>query len=484
MGHLKVHRCFFILAFIVWIVRISLLAEAASLQHAQRKGSASSKRLSISQAVETAIARNLRLADSRLAVEEKKHQRRQAYSNFFPSVDLQYTAGADKYQGYIRNDFLQRSETNVEALSGIHPSRWTYRGSEARGIGTFPTYPYRIDPYRSFSIIATLTQPLFAGGRLVNDYSMANLGEAYSSLQLEVDRQDLILDVYYAYYQLLQATRLLEIANDSIRALQAFEYQATAFYREGVNPKADVLAAAGQLAQAYVQRSQARTDMGKAKATLNFLLHRPQETPIEIVENLTYIPSPYTIPDVYTTAAANRVEIRQANISVDQAMALVKSAQADLLPSVSVQLKAARLNDDWNVFDPEGNNDWSIRGVLTWSFDIFRKHETAKEKRTSQAKAFIEREQFVEQVMKDVKQAYDDMKRSENDIVENRKAVAFRKESFRVNQLSYQEQVATYVEVLDAQRQLALAQGDYIISMVGYLINRAVLERKMGILRE
>ncbi len=47
----------------------------------------------------------------------------------------------------------------------------------------------------------------------------------------------------------------------------------------------------------------------------------------------------------------------------------------------------------------------------------------------------------------------------------------------------YKEQVATYTEVLDAERQLALSLGDYYISLIQYRIARAVLERQMGIIR-
>jgi outer membrane protein TolC len=85
--------------------------------------------------------------------------------------------------------------------------------------------------------------------------------------------------------------------------------------------------------------------------------------------------------------------------------------------------------------------------------------------------------------MNDVKSAYLDMKRSESDISDNRKAVEYRTENFRINRERYKEQIATYIEVLDAQRQLAQAQGDYYNSLINCRINQAVLERQMGTLR-
>jgi outer membrane protein len=462
--------------FFVAVISFSLIVPSTA--HAYRKKPAKRPmRLSISQAVSIAVSRNLQMADSRLAIAEKEHQRREAFSDFFPSIDVSYTASTDKYM----------QSANIQALSGIHPSRWTQRGNPIGGqglLGLSPHYPYRIDPYRQFTMSATLTQPLFTGGRLVNDYKYAKLGVDYSALQFQVDRQDLILQVYEAYYDMLQAIKLLGVANESIRALQALRNQSVEFYKAGVVAKVDVLSAQGQLATAYIQQTQALHDIETAKATLCFLLRYPQESPLKIDESLTYQPNPYRIPQIYATTAGNRLEIRQANISVDQAMALVKTAKADLLPQVSVQATGRRINDDWNVFDPEGNNDWSIQGVLTWSFDMFRRRDTVKERRASQARAFVAREELVEQVMEQVKQAYVDMKRSESDIQNNRQAVQYNRENFRINQERYKEQVATYIEVLDAQRQLALAEGDLVVSEAGYLTNRAILERRMGILRQ
>ncbi|MGC8658580.1 MAG: TolC family protein [Desulfomonilaceae bacterium] len=435
--------------------------------------------VSLPQAIQIALARNLTMADSRLAVQEKEYQRREAYSDFFPSITLQYGATFDRYWNLL----------NIMGLYGMQDSRYATgqeayrRRNSANSNLQQAWYPYRIDPYRQFTGSVTITQPIFSGGKLINDYKYARLGVDYSAIQYEVNRQDLILNVTQAYYQMMQAQKLLQVANSSIRALEALRNQTKIFYREGQVAEVDVLSTEGQLAQAKIQRTQALADIAKNQATLNYLLRNPQDTPIKIIEDVSYSPSSYRLPDIYSIAATNRLEIRQANISVEQAIALAKSAKADLLPNIDVSLTGARYNDDWNVADPEGFNDWRIQGLLTWTFDMFRRRSTVAEKRSSHARSFVNRELLVETIMNEVRQAYEDMKRSESDIGDNRTAVAFRSENFRINQERYKEQVATYVEVLDAQRQLTLSQGDYFISLIGYRINKAILERKMGILR-
>ncbi len=453
-------------------------ADAADRRQGRRS---TEQRLNMQQAVALAVTRNLRMADDRLAVREKEHQRREAFSDFLPSIDLQYGATWYRY----------KNSSNVAAFAAAHDGRRILpvarQGNPADPVGSptvYGTYPYRIDPYKAFTLTATVSQPLYTGGRLLNDYKYARLGVDYSAIQYEVDRQDLILEVYQAYNQMTQSIKLLEVADQSIRALEALRNQTREFYKAGVVPKVDVLSTEGQLAQARIQKTQAQADIERYRATLNLLLRYPQETPLQIVPDISFVPSDYGIPQIYATAAANRLEIRQANISVEQAMALVKSSKADLIPAVSMQVQGSRTNDDWNPLDREAVNSWSLQGILTWSFDMFRRRETVKERRASQARAFVAREQLVEQIMEEVKSAYVDMKRSQSDIGDNRKAVEFRRENFRINQERYKEQVATYIEVLDAQRQLAQAEGDYYLSLIGYRINKATLERRMGILRE
>ena len=168
-------------------------ADADDLRVLERGPSPHETPLSLLSAVSIAVARNLRMADSRLAVVEKGHKRREAFSDFFPSLALQYTAAADKYQQQIVINSLNGVPVanNVQALSGIHPGRWVVRGNPPLN-GFAPSYPYRIDPYRSFAVTATVTQPLFTGGRLLNDYRFSKLAVDYSTIQLEIDRQDLV----------------------------------------------------------------------------------------------------------------------------------------------------------------------------------------------------------------------------------------------------------------------------------------------------
>ncbi len=431
------------------------------------------QKLSLSEAVSIALRRNLRLTHARLEVQKNEHRRRSAYSDFFPTVDVEYTANADRYRQETVYDFAE-----------AHDSRWVFRGEPPpEGTGFLPDYPYRIDPYRTFTLQGTLTQPIYSGGKLVNNYKYARLGVDLSRIQLDLQKQDLILAVHEAYYRFMLAKKLLQVANDSIRVLKDLRHQSRRLLQAHLALKVDVLAIETQLSGTEITRLEARTSIEKYRAMLNFLLRYPQTTPIDVISDLTFTPSRYGVPNVYSVAASNRLEIKEADISAKQALAVVKSSTAGLLPSVDLQLEGSRTNDDWNPMDPEGVNDWSIQGVLTWSFDMFRSRETVEENRTSRAQALVAREQLVEEIMKEVRDAYLELKRSEKAVAINRRTVQVSRENFRAIKELYDGQVATYLETLSAESQMSEARQAFYTSLAAHKINTAVLERKMGILR-
>ncbi len=434
-------------------------------------------RLSLKDAVGIAMRRNLRVQSRALTITQREQERRAAFSDMLPQITVQYGAVADRYQNL---DF-------IDELDQKHPSRWTERSVTVgrRGIPEFwtPLYPYRIDPYRNFQLSATVTQPLYRGGQLTNAYKNADLGVAGSALDLEILKEDLTLQVIQAHYQLILGKKLVQVADESIRSLQAFKARAQAFFKEGEGLQIDVKAAEAQLAQAKAQRQQAITSVGTALSQLNLLLGNPQTTKIAVDEHIPLERSVYRIPAIYEIAVANRLEIRRAGISAEQARASVKIAQAGLLPRVDLQLQGLRINDDWNVFDPEGTNDWTVQGTLTWAFDMFRGRSTVQRQRSATSQTLVDRQYLIQQILQQTHAAYLDIQRSNADVTAYKEAVAARTDQFSMAKELYNQQMTTYLQVLEAQDGLVHAKANLFSAKTSLVLATAQLERQMGILR-
>ncbi len=106
MGRTRASNGLFIIAILgIILVTFSVPASAAESHSTSKRDS----RLSLPQAVSIALARNLRMSDARLDVQEKEYQRREAYSDFFPTVDVQYIATGNRYQ----------QQSSIQHLPGV-----------------------------------------------------------------------------------------------------------------------------------------------------------------------------------------------------------------------------------------------------------------------------------------------------------------------------------------------------------------------------
>jgi outer membrane protein TolC len=309
------------------------------------------------------------------------------------------------------------------------------------------------------------------------------MDEIASGVDMATMCRDLTNSVIQSFYHVVLGKKLSEVADESIRELTAFKARAKALLKHGEALRVDVSAAEATLAKSKARKSKVVTDMQTAMAQLNFLLAFPQGACLKLDDKILYEPSPYKCPDIYMTAVSNRSEVAKANISIDQAKAQVKIAQSALAPDINLQLQGQRLNDDWNVLDPEGTNDYSVQGTLVWAFDIFRSRETVRKTRNAYAQTYVNKEYLVQQIMREVNTAYLQVKQNEANVEEFRTEIKWRKDQLDRIKAMYNQQLTTYLNVMDAIASLDLSKSSYFTAVINHAIAVAELERQMGTLR-
>lgn len=140
----------------------------------------------------------------------------------------------------------------------------------------------------SSTIGLTLTLPLFSGFETTYRVRAAEARVDTASAQRETLRQQVALDVWANYQDLLTATHSIRTTGDLLASAEQSERVALGRYKAGVGTILDVLNAQSALAAARVQRIQAALDwyvsraaLAKAVGTLdNRLLNPAAEIPI------------------------------------------------------------------------------------------------------------------------------------------------------------------------------------------------------------
>ncbi len=409
--------------------------------------------LSLGDTVNMALDANLNLKQSQEEVRAAVENRKASITQFFPTLSASY-------------DYVHRNREQTQDLTGLVGEEFVVR------------------PDDEYTFVTSFNQPIFRGFSLINQYRIADLGLDAAEFSEKITRQDVILDAKNAFYSVLKALKLLDVAKQRVGQIAAQKDVAENFYEVGMSPLNDLLESQASLANARQDQIVALNDLAIAKSQFNTLLRRRVNAPVELQDVLDYTPFIYDIQYCLDAAKENRLEITVADLDVEIAQKEVNLAKRDYMPSVNLRGEYVRAGDDWKASGGEGISDarsWNIRATAEWDFwEWGRTHFGVREKLHRLSQAQYRREQILDNIELEVKTAFLRTRESEKNIITVEKAIEQSKENFRINQERFKEQVATTTDVLDAQTLLSDTLTNYFNALYNFKIAKATLFRAMG----
>jgi outer membrane protein TolC len=365
--------------------------------------------------------------------------------------------------GYIRRDQATRQALGIQ------------------GVGVEDVL---INPEDEYNFVTSFSQPIFTGFALINRYKIASLGVDVAQYTERITRQDVILDAKNAYYSILRTQKLVDVARITVEQIAAQKEVAENMHQVGMSPLNDLLQSQVQLANARQQLITAQNNMEIAKSQFNTLLRRPVNSPVAIAEILDYTPFEYDIDYCLSQAKAHRLEIEVADLQVQIAQKDYNLTQKDYFPSVDLTGTWTRRGTDWDVDGGEGIGDrkfWDIRATASWNFwEWGRTTYGVREKLSRLAQAKSRKEEILDNIDLEVKEAYLRTIESEKNILTIEKAIEQAKENLRITEERFKEQVSTQTDVLVAQTLETDTMTNYYNALYAYKIAKAVLHRALG----
>jgi outer membrane protein TolC len=429
------------LTLIFLILGIWLVLQAHSSAQDQKKA------LTLRQAVEMAIKANLDLMISREDIQAAQSIKNIQRSNLLPTFNSTY-------------DY--RLDDEGRSIGGlVEASRDTY----------------------TFEISAT--QPLFRGFELINSYRIADLGVDVAELNEKLTRLNVIFGIKNAYFTVLKNQKLVLVARDTVKNLEAQEEVAKNFYEVGMTPLNDLLQVQVRVANAKQNLIVAQNDLQIAESQFNIILRRPVNTPVQITDIQKYTSLENDIDYYLSEADKSRLDIKVADLEIEIAEKDVEVAKKDYYPALTLTGNYFRVGEDPDVSGGEGIFDeegWSIRATASWDFwEWGRTHYGKKEKLSRLAQTRYNKEVVQDRAELEVKTAYLKVIESEKNIVTVEKALVQAKENLRINEERYKEQVATSTDVLDAQTLLTVTRTNYVNALYDFKIAKAALQRAISL---
>jgi outer membrane protein TolC len=409
----------------------------------------------LKQTIDTALEVNLELQRTKEEVKAARATKNARTTEFLPTFNATY--------GYIQRD---------------NPT------TQAIGTPQGQIIDVLVNPEEEYNFVTSFSQPVFRGFALINQYKIASLGLDIAEFREKLTRQDIILDAKNAYYSVLKTQKLVNVSEDTVKQITAQKDVAENMYQVGMSPLNDLLQSQVQLANAQQGLITAENNLAVAKAQFNTLLRRPVNAPVEIVDILDYTPYDQDIDSCLAQAEKERLEIQVADLEVQIAERDYKLSQRDYYPWISLTGNFSQRGTDWDVDGGLGVSDpeyWDVRATATWNFwEWGRTMYGVKEKLSRLAQAKTRKNEILDNIALEVKQAYIRTKESEKNITTVEKAIEQAKENLRITEERYQEQVSTTTDVLVAQTLLTQTMTNYYNALYDFKIAKAFLYRAIG----
>jgi outer membrane protein len=266
------------------------------------------------------------------------------------------------------------------------------------------------------------------------------------------------LDYINAYFNLLEAGRMIEVGEHEVEALQSHQQTAKDLYDAGVITKNDLLQAEVRLSDAQQRLLTLKNQRIFSSSRINNILARPLTlvvVPVEVTEELPSMP---VIEKLWESAMQQRPEIRIVDHQLKINDLQETAKRSEFMPAFFAE---GGYNYTKNQFQLHEDN-WSL--VFGLTINLFNGGATRAEVskiRLRSGQLREERNKLLDDIRLEVQRYYLDESNARDNVTATKEAIRQAEENLRINKVRYEEGVGTATDVLDAISLLTLAEKNY-----------------------
>lgn len=268
------------------------------------------------------------------------------------------------------------------------------------------------------------------------------------------------LDFVTGYFDLLDAEKMILVAQKEVEQLESHSRNAETLHEEGVITKNELLQAQVKISDAKQRLLTAGNLRALTASRLNNIISRPLKTDIQATD-MDGPSSDITLLDLegaWQTAERLRPEIGIVDETVNT-LELEKTARrSEYFPEIFAKGGYDYTENEYQLH--EGN--WSL--VLGMHVNLFNGSGTSAELLKighKREKLLEQKNKLIDEIRLEVERYVLDAKTARNKIAVTENAVEQAEENLRINRIRYEEGVGTATDVLDAVTLLTTAETNY-----------------------
>jgi len=378
------------------------------------------------------------------------------------------------------NSNLNRSDTNIQ-----------YTGQ------TVFNNNNRSERFNTLSYGININQPLYRKQNYVQ-YQASQLEVNEADLQLQQDRQDVLMKAAQAYFDVLLAQDKLVLNHAQIDAIESQLAQAKANFRNGVSTITDVDEAQAKYDVVQSQEIAVSIDIENKKQVLKLLTGQypnslygiqsaiPLQQPVAIKGASNTSSTQSALNQWLELAQQNNLAVQLKKISYDLAAKAVELNTAGHLPTLDAIANYTRTdaNGGINGFGSDLNNTTVGLQLQVPLYQGGAVSSKVREAVAKQQKAQEEVEAARRKVELDTKQAYLEITSGIAQAHANEQTLRSAQSQLTSTTKSFKLGIRTNVDVLNAQQQVFNAKRELLQTHYTYLLGLLKLKYSSGLLSE
>ncbi len=432
-------------------------------------GSHAQQPLSLDSCRTLALTNNKDLRISQEKITAAHNQQKAASTNFLPKLDVMGT-----YM-YTQKEISVLSDEQQQALGAVG-------GAIGQGI----VNALQTDTRNLFAGTASLTQPLYMGGKIRAYHRLTRYAEQLAQAQHATQLQEVLLAIDEAYWQVVSLVNRKKLAESYLQSVQKLENDVTKMKGQGLATKADELSVMVKVNEAEVTLTQVDNGLSLAKMALCQLCGLPMDSPITLAdEQLKDLALPAsTVESNISTALSLRSEVKSLELAEQIYRQKIAITRSEFLPSVALSANYLLTNPSLvNGFEKKFHGMWGV-GVVV-KVPVFHWGEGLYKVRAAKAEARIARYQLddaKEKIELQVSQSTSKVNEAAQRLSMALKNMEKAEENLKYARLSFQEGVIPTSNVLEAQTAWLSAQSAKIDAQIDVKMSEVYLKKAMGTL--
>ena len=439
--------------------------------------------------LEAAIRESLSKSEEILMLKEKEKRfdalRGQAWAGAYPRISAYANAGrgASPFDlsslGFEPAPVYQSDDNGL--IVATTPAGLRVPEAPARGAG-----PSVINMAQNrFTYGVQAEQSIFSFGRLGQAIRTANIQDQADRSSRRRSTQTLQLQVLDTYYGAVTSQARLGTLESAVKRQRETVAFLESNFKMGAGQRSIVLLAVTALKSLEPDRIRAERDAAAARMSLNRVLGRPLEAPIEL-DTATRLPlDPIaTLPDSQSlqTLISERSDIKSMELQRKSLEGQARYLRMQYLPSVGAQGKVGVLAYKLNQLkEIEDNREWSVGIGLNWTlFDGFGLSSQAKQVSSDARSLGIQTQQTRKMVQIEIESAFREYQAADTALLAAEQAVNAAKEAQALLSEDFRAGKGQLTDLLSAEESLRNAEFGVLGARYQHIRSAAAMRLALG----